>query len=76
LPADAKGHISRFCGDPVRENNSLKPILLIFISLAGFAVGLRILARVLTQAFFWWDDVANFLAMVRSQTLHLPSAQD
>ncbi|KAK0611305.1 hypothetical protein B0T14DRAFT_325578 [Immersiella caudata] len=60
---NAKGRISRLRHDPVRENNSLKPALLIFISLAGIAVGLRILARILTQAYFWWDDVVNFLAM-------------
>ncbi|KAK0649106.1 hypothetical protein B0T16DRAFT_125787 [Cercophora newfieldiana] len=60
----AKGSVARLCNDPVREENSVKPVLSIFIGLAGFAVMLRILARVLTKAYFWWDDLFNGLAML------------
>jgi hypothetical protein len=52
------------CGLPVETDGSLIPIYSVFIAIAVVSVGLRLLARVLTQAYFWWDDVANFLSFV------------
>ncbi len=49
---------------PADSNGYLIPIYSLFIALAVIAVGLRLLARVLTQAYFWWDDLANCLSFV------------
>lgn len=38
----------------------------VFIGLAVLAVILRIVARVLTEAYFWWDDFANLFGFVGS----------
>lgn len=40
------------------------PIYSVFIGLAVIAVVLRLVARALTQAYFWWDDLANLLSFV------------
>jgi len=61
----AKNITSLLCNDPVRQDNSITPVLAIFIGFVGLAVLLRVLARVLTQAYFWWDDLFNLFAMVR-----------
>jgi hypothetical protein len=45
-------------------DDDILPAISVFIGLAAFAVLLRILARILTSAYFWWDDACNFLAMV------------
>ncbi|KAK1752350.1 hypothetical protein QBC47DRAFT_390323 [Echria macrotheca] len=52
------------CTFPVEVDDDIVPALSVFIGLASLAVVLRILARVLTSAFFWWDDLCNFIAMV------------
>ncbi len=54
------------CGMLTDNNGYLIPIYSVFIALAAVAVGLRLLARVLTQAYFWWDDLANLLSFVRA----------
>lgn len=52
------------CGRGPEGDGSLIPVYLIFIGLAVVAVALRLIARVLTQAYFWWDDFANLFAFV------------
>lgn len=54
------------CGAEVTRDNSLIPIYSVFIGLAVVAVMLRIVARVLTCAYFWWDDFANLFGFVGS----------
>jgi hypothetical protein len=49
---------------PVEVDDEIVPALSVFIGLTGPAVVLRVLARVLTAAYFWWDDLCNFIAMV------------
>ena len=51
---------------PADSNGYLIPVYSVFIALAVIAVGFRLLARVLTQAYFWWDDLANLLSFVRA----------
>jgi hypothetical protein len=53
------------CGIPVKGDDSLIPIYSVFIGLAVLAVILRIVARVITHAYFWWDDFANLFGFVR-----------
>jgi hypothetical protein len=43
----------------------LIPIYSVFIGLAVVAVALRLVARVVTHAYFWWDDLACFIGFVR-----------
>jgi hypothetical protein len=53
------------CGLPVETDASLIPVYSTFIAFAVVAVVLRLVARVMTQAHFWWDDLANMLSFVR-----------
>ncbi|KAK4150422.1 repressed by TUP1 protein 5 [Chaetomidium leptoderma] len=59
-----KNITERLCGRPIETGNSLIPIHCVFIGLAIVAVVLRLLARVLTLAYFWWDDFANLFAFI------------
>jgi hypothetical protein len=52
------------CGIPAEGDNSLIPLYSVFLGLAGVAMILRIVARVLTHAYFWWDDFANLFGFV------------
>ncbi|KAK1832996.1 hypothetical protein QBC39DRAFT_347355 [Podospora conica] len=54
---------NEFCSIPIRDNNDLTTVFAVFLGLSGFAVLLRIVARIVTQVYFWWDDAFNFLAM-------------
>ncbi|KAL2179630.1 uncharacterized protein P884DRAFT_195225 [Thermothelomyces heterothallicus CBS 202.75] len=55
----AKNVTELMCGHEPERDNSLIPIYSVFIGLAVVAVALRLVARVLTQAYFWWDDFSN-----------------
>jgi hypothetical protein len=55
----------------METDGSLIPLYSVFIGLAVVAVVLRIVARILTRAYFWWDDFANLFAFVCSH-LQLP----
>lgn len=50
------------------SDGSLIPLYCIFIGLAVIAVILRLVARVLTQAYFWWDDFSNLFGFVGCST--------
>lgn len=52
------------CGITPTSDGSLIPLYSVFIGLAVLAVILRVVARVLTSAYFWWDDFANLFAFV------------
>ncbi|GAB1316912.1 Repressed by TUP1 protein 5 [Madurella fahalii] len=60
----AKNITSHLCGLPVEADHSLIPTYAVFIGFAVVAVLLRIVARVLTQAFFWWDDLCNLFGFI------------
>ena len=55
---------SHVCGLPVETDASLIPVYSTFIAFAVVAVVLRLAARIVTQAHFWWDDLANLLSFV------------
>lgn len=52
------------CGHSPERDASLIPVYSVFIGLAVVAVMLRLVARVLTHAYFWWDDFANLFGFV------------
>lgn len=54
------------CGVTPTSDGSLIPLYSVFIGLAAIAVTLRIAARVLTRAYFWWDDLANLFGFIGS----------
>ncbi len=56
---------SLMCGITPSRDNSLIPLYSVFIGLAVVAVILRLMARAVMQAYFWWDDLANMFAFVR-----------
>ncbi|CCC14859.1 hypothetical protein SMACR_07584 [Sordaria macrospora] len=60
----AKNITSFLCHEPIRKNNTVIPVLSVFIGLALLAVILRVLARLLTKAYFWWDDLCNLFAFI------------
>ncbi|KAK4135983.1 hypothetical protein BT67DRAFT_228426 [Trichocladium antarcticum] len=62
----AKNITSRTCGVTPTSDGSLIPLYSIFIGLAVIAVILRLVARVLTQAYFWWDDFSNLFGFIGS----------
>ncbi|KAK5651853.1 hypothetical protein OQA88_11622 [Cercophora sp. LCS_1] len=51
------------CNDPTEGDDRVITILAVFLGLAALAVVLRIIARILTKAYFWWDDLCNLFAM-------------
>ncbi|KAI1325328.1 hypothetical protein F5Y16DRAFT_423081 [Xylariaceae sp. FL0255] len=53
------------CGVHPYVNKSFVPVIITFFILALIAVLLRVAARVLSQAKFWYDDYSNFAAFVR-----------
>lgn len=59
-----KNITSHLCHEPIRKNNAIIPVLSVFLGIALFAVILRLLARLLTKAYFWWDDLCNLFAFV------------
>lgn len=52
------------CGETAEGTGYLIPVYAVFCAVAVIAVALRLLARVVTQAYFWWDDLANCLSFV------------
>ncbi|KAK3290916.1 uncharacterized protein B0H64DRAFT_49549 [Chaetomium fimeti] len=60
----AKNITSLMCGNSPEKDGSLIPIYSVFIGLAVVAVILRLVSRVLTQAYFWWDDFANLFGFI------------
>ncbi|KAI1398395.1 hypothetical protein F4819DRAFT_36661 [Hypoxylon fuscum] len=52
------------CGVGPSTNHSFVPILTVFIIIAGVVVVMRLLARILMNMALWWDDWANFAAML------------
>lgn len=52
------------CGETAEGTGYLIPVYSVFCAIAVIAVALRLLARVVTQAYFWWDDLANCLSFV------------
>ena len=61
------------CGVTPTKDESLIPLYSVFIGLAVVAVILRLVARALTQAYFWWDDFSNLFGFVGRTHLHLES---
>jgi hypothetical protein len=55
---------NEFCDVPIRTNHDLSTVFVVFLGLSSFAVLLRILARIVTKVYYWWDDLFCFLAMV------------
>ena len=53
------------CGVPVEADNTLIPVYSVFIGLTVLLVILRLVARVVTKAYFWWDDLCNLFGFVR-----------
>ncbi|KAK1753711.1 hypothetical protein QBC47DRAFT_415470 [Echria macrotheca] len=73
-----KNITSHLCNVPVHVDGEIVPALSVFLGLAGVAVLLRILARVITKAYFWWDDLFNLFAMagcVAFTALNIQSAE-
>lgn len=72
------------CDKPGKGDTSLIPIIWTFFSLACLAILLRLLARVVTNAYFWWDDLAAFLgfagsaafAVVNVESIHAGMGKD
>ncbi|KAK4160576.1 hypothetical protein QBC43DRAFT_219563 [Cladorrhinum sp. PSN259] len=50
------------CGHPGEGDGTLLPTFFTFFGLAIVAVLLRLIARGMTNAYFGWDDLANFCA--------------
>ncbi|KAM7218036.1 hypothetical protein V8F06_006571 [Rhypophila decipiens] len=51
------------CAAPITADDEIVPIFAVFITLTLVAVSLRVVARVLTKAYFWWDDLFNLFAL-------------
>ncbi|KAL2136162.1 hypothetical protein VTI74DRAFT_5215 [Chaetomium olivicolor] len=62
----AKNLTSQVCGLTDRRDDSLIPFYAVFNALAVVAVILRLAARAVTQAYFWWDDLSNFVGFLCS----------
>ncbi|EAQ91858.1 hypothetical protein CHGG_00093 [Chaetomium globosum CBS 148.51] len=60
----AKNITELMCGHSPERDASLIPVYSVFIGLAVVAVMLRLVARVLTHAYFWWDDFANLFGFM------------
>ncbi|KAK4113160.1 hypothetical protein N656DRAFT_646079 [Canariomyces notabilis] len=60
----AKNITSQLCGLPVENGQGNVPVYAVFIGLAIVAVILRIIARIVTQAYFWWDDFCNLFGFI------------
>ncbi|KAK3689706.1 hypothetical protein B0T22DRAFT_177183 [Podospora appendiculata] len=60
----AKNITSHLCGVEPDNNSQLITIFAVFISLTMLAVALRVLARILTSAYFWWDDLFNLFGLI------------
>ncbi|KAK3314209.1 CFEM domain-containing protein [Apodospora peruviana] len=59
----AKNITSHLCGVRVDTDDEIVPVFAAFLSFTLFAVTLRVAARVLTKAYFWWDDFCNLFAL-------------
>ncbi|KAK0713616.1 hypothetical protein B0T26DRAFT_367422 [Lasiosphaeria miniovina] len=59
----AKNITSHLCGNQATTDHAIIPVVSVFLGLAVVAVVFRILARVLTKAYFWYDDLCNFFGM-------------
>ncbi|KAI6087773.1 hypothetical protein F4821DRAFT_235181 [Hypoxylon rubiginosum] len=55
---------NHLCGIAPTTDYSFIPILIVFLILAGVVVIMRIMTRILMHMPFWWDDWANFAAML------------
>ncbi|KAL2135256.1 hypothetical protein VTI74DRAFT_9241 [Chaetomium olivicolor] len=62
----AKNITAHLCGQEAERDPSLIPVSYTFIALAVVAVVLRVIARILTHAYFWWDDLANLFGFIGS----------
>ncbi|KAH6614442.1 hypothetical protein B0J18DRAFT_300933 [Chaetomium sp. MPI-SDFR-AT-0129] len=62
----AKNATSLMCGELPERDGSVITLYSVFIGLAVVAVLLRVVARVLTKAYFWWDDFANLFGFIGS----------
>ncbi|KAJ4285995.1 hypothetical protein N0V88_008182 [Collariella sp. IMI 366227] len=60
----AKNITAHMCGHSEEKDGTLLPIYYTFCGLAVVAVILRVIARVVTHAYFWWDDLANLFGFV------------
>lgn len=58
----AKNLTYEMCGHPGQGDGALLPTFFALFVLAALAVVLRLIARAVTEAYFGWDDVANFCA--------------
>jgi len=63
-PIATKNLTLHLCSMPIDVDDEIVPIFAVFISITLVAVALRVLARVLTKAYFWWDDLCNLFALV------------
>ncbi len=70
----SKNITSLACGVEPSSDGSLVVVYSVFIGLAVLAVILRIVARVLTEAYFWWDDFANLFGFVSVDCLGMVDA--
>ncbi|KAK0610638.1 hypothetical protein B0T17DRAFT_593740 [Bombardia bombarda] len=59
----AKNNTHKLCGAQETTEGEVIPVFAVFLSLALVAVALRMVARLLTKAYFWWDDGCNFIAL-------------
>ncbi|KAK0736651.1 hypothetical protein B0T21DRAFT_288000 [Apiosordaria backusii] len=59
----AKNITYQWCDHLNEGDRTLLPAFSIFLGLAIAAVALRLIARVVTDAWFWWDDLFNFFAI-------------
>ncbi|KAK3319855.1 hypothetical protein B0T19DRAFT_273425 [Cercophora scortea] len=60
----AKNITSHLCGVEPDNDDEIVTIFAVFISLTMVAVALRVLARILTSAYFWWDDLFNLFGLI------------
>ncbi|KAI1344489.1 hypothetical protein F5Y15DRAFT_113185 [Xylariaceae sp. FL0016] len=56
--------LAKQCNREPNSDYSYQPILICFLVLATVAVALRIVARFIAGAKLWWDDYANFAALI------------
>lgn len=63
LPIATKNLTLHLCSSPIDVDDEIVPIFAVFISITLVAVFLRVLARILTQAYFWWDDLFNLFGL-------------
>ncbi|KAM7197076.1 hypothetical protein V8F33_005735 [Rhypophila sp. PSN 637] len=60
---ETKSLAAGLCVASITADDEIVPIFAVFITLTLVAVSLRVVARVLTKAYFWWDDLFNLFAL-------------